>query len=83
MIDHGDAALLPWECMYNYDGVTTRACSRLEQIAAGEAILGYEESAQTYRDTSDELKEARSWFHKQFMDAVKDTIPAGGLQFGA
>lgn len=83
MIDHGDAALLPWECMYNYDGVTSRARARLETIAAGEDLLGYEESAQAYRDMSDELAEARSWLHNEFMEAIKDTRPEGEIQFGA
>lgn len=62
--------LMPWQCLYNYDNMVTRACSRLDQIRDSERVLGYEESAQMYHDTAVELRAQRPWWHNTFSDAV-------------
>lgn len=75
MIDKEDIA--DWECLHNYDHMTTRACVRLDQIADSERVMGYEESATMYAETAIELKACRAWYHEQYTEAVRtDTMRA-------
>src|ERR1700760_4127131 len=63
--------LAPWQCIYNYDNMITRACVRLEQIRDSERVLGYEKSAQMYHDKAAEFRAQREWWRNTFQDAVK------------
>jgi hypothetical protein len=51
------------KCLYNYDAMITRACARIEQISDGERVMGYCESADTYKVMAAEFRENRVWTH--------------------
>lgn len=47
--------------MYTFDCKINRAVYRLNQIADGEAVMGYSDSATVYRETAVEIGVARLW----------------------
>ena len=63
--------LEPFQCLYNYDNMMTRACARLGQISDSERVMGYKESAEMYVAMVIELKAQRAWWHEVFMDSIK------------
>jgi len=71
VIERGSSELLSWEKLYNLDNMVHRACSRLGEIALNEDVLGYGDSAQMYRDTAGEIREAHVWLRKELAEALK------------
>ena len=63
--------LEPFQCLYNYDNMMTRACARMEQIAQSERVMGYKESYEMYAAMVIELKAQRAWWHEIYMDSIK------------
>lgn len=64
---------LPWhEMLFNFDVRINRAVYRLREIADGERILGYQESADMYEETANEISAARIWVQNVIRKMLRD-----------
>jgi len=54
-----------YEFVFAFADKIKNAITRCEQIAEGEAAMGYDESAKQYRDIIAELAEVKGWQHEQ------------------
>jgi hypothetical protein len=50
-----------WEQMYAFQSMCVRASQRCKEVAASEAVMGYEESRLTYLVIAAEALDARDW----------------------
>lgn len=59
-----------WKGIYELDCLLGDAVTRLRQVAAGEKVLGYDESAARFEATADEIREARMWADAQLRELI-------------
>lgn len=60
-----------FELIWAFSAKMDRCVQRCEEIAKGEAALGYEESALTYWELSRELRVAKAWWHELLQATIQ------------